>query len=165
MNPVYTHILIVHVPVVGALFSLTVVAVGTALRDRRIELLGCALTVVCAIAAAAAYGTGPPAYEALEPQMAESTRALAEQHALVGRGAFILTLLTGIVALQVLLRTAAAEMPSPWVMRGIVVLLLLLAGTLTWSAHLGGMIAHPEARGPTAVPEAGSRPTGPRPGG
>ncbi len=146
MNPVYAHIMIVHVPVVGVVFTIAVMLFGAITGERKIALFGCALTVVCAVAAIAAYATGPPAYESVESTLDEPTRTLAERHAVAGRAAFILTLLAGIVALQALLRTAAAEMPSPWLIRGLAVLLLVLAGILGWTAHLGGGLAHPESR-------------------
>lgn len=146
MNPVYAHILIVHVPVVGALFTLAVMIAGAVIGDRKMTLLGCGFTVICAATAAVAYGTGPPAYETVAPTLSESTKELAEQHALLGRAAFIITLLTGVVALQVILRTAAAESPSPWVTRVLIALLVALAAILIWTAKLGGGIAHPHAR-------------------
>ncbi len=63
MNPVYAHILIVHVPVVGVVFTLAVMVFGAVTGERKTALFGCALTVICALAAVAAYATGPPAYE------------------------------------------------------------------------------------------------------
>ena len=155
MNPVYAHVLIVHLPVVGTLFTFAVLVFAAAVGDRRTVLFGCALAVVCAAAAAAAYGTGPPAYEVVGAAVDEPTRALAEQHAVMGRVAFVLGIVAGIIALQALLRAAAAEDPSPWVVRALAALLLLLAGILSWTAHLGGGIAHPEARsGPTSSADA-----------
>jgi len=147
MTAAYTHIVIVHLPVVGLFFTLVITLLGLFFSDRRLILIACAFTVACAIGAVIAYGSGPPALEQLRGGLDKSTVALAEEHAVVGRAAFIGAILAGIVALQGLLRTAADDGLSPWLVRGLAVLLIVVAGLMAWTAHLGGGIRHPEARG------------------
>lgn len=147
MTAAYTHIVIVHLPVVGLVFTLVVMLLGLFFTDRRLILTGCAFTVVCAVGAVIAYGSGPPALEQLRAGFDNATVALAEQHAVIGRAAFIGAILAGIVALQALLRTAADEGPSPWLVRGLAALLIVVAVLMAWTAHLGGGIRHPEVRG------------------
>ena len=146
MTAAYTHIVIVHLPVIGVMFTLAVMLLGLFFSDRRLILIGCAFAVVCAVGAAVAYGSGPPAFEQLRGGLDDATLELAERHALVGRAAFIGAIFAGIVALQGLLRTAADDGPSPWLARGLAVLLIIVAGLMAWTAHLGGGIRHPEAR-------------------
>jgi len=153
MTAPYTHIVIVHLPVVGLIFTLAVTLLGLFLDDRRLILIGCAFTVMCAVGAAVAYGSGPPAFDQLRGGLDKTTVALAEQHAIVGRAAFIGAVLAGVVALQGLLRTAAADGPSPWLVRVLAALLIIVTGLMAWTAHLGGGIRHPEARRDT-LPEA-----------
>lgn len=146
MTAPFTHIVIVHLPVVGLIFTLAVTLLGLFFDDRRLILIGCAFTVCCAIGAAVAYGSGPPAFDQVRGGFDKTTVALAEQHAIVGRAAFIGAILAGVVALQGLLRTAADDGPSPWLVRGLAALLIVVAGLMAWTAHLGGGIRHPEAR-------------------
>jgi len=153
MTAPYTHIVIVHLPVVGLIFTLAVTLLGLFLDDRRLILIGCAFTVMCAVGAAVAYGSGPPAFDQLRGGLDKTTVALAEKHAIVGRAAFIGAILAGVVALQGLLRTAAADGPSPWLVRVLAALLIIVTGLMAWTAHLGGGIRHPEARRDT-LPEA-----------
>lgn len=146
MTAALTHVLVVHLPVIGVFFTLAVALIGAATGDRRMIFTGWVFLVVCAVGAAVAYGSGPPAFEQLKAGFDEATRELAERHALVSRAAFMATILAGLVALQALLRTAAAEEPSPWLVRGLAAFLLVVAGLLVWAAHLGGSIRHQEAR-------------------
>lgn len=146
MTAAYTHIVIVHLPVVGLVFTLAVTLLGLFFNDRRLILIGCAFTVACAVGAVIAYGSGPPALEQIRGGLDKATVALAEEHAVIGRAAFIGAVLAGIVALQGLLRSSAGDGPSPWLVRGLAILLLVVAGLMAWTAHLGGGIRHPEAR-------------------
>lgn len=146
MTAAYTHIIIVHLPVVGLMFTLAVTLLGLFFNDRRLILIGCAFTVVCALGAVVAYGSGPTALEQVRGGFDKATVTLAEEHAVIGRAAFIGAIFAGIVALQGLLRTAADDGPSPWLVRGLVILLIIVAGLMAWTAHLGGGIRHPEAR-------------------
>jgi uncharacterized membrane protein len=154
MSAAFLHVLVVHLPVIGVLFTLAVLTVGAVANDRRIILMGWVFLVVCAVGAAVAYGSGPPAFESLKNGLDDPTRELAEQHAVIGRAAFILMVLAGIIALQGLLRTASAEQPSRWLVRGLIALLLVAAVLLGWTAHLGGGIRHPEARSATSPGDA-----------
>lgn len=151
MTAAYTHLVFVHLPVVGLLFTLAVMVLGLVFVDRRLVLIGCGFTVVCSVGAVVAYGSGPTALEQLQVGFDKETIALAEQHAVIGRASFIGAILAGVVALQGLLRTAADEGPSPWFVRGLTVLLLVVACLMAWTAHLGGGIRHPEARSGSTI--------------
>ena len=146
MTAAYTHIVIVHLPVVGLIFTLAVTLLGLFFDDRRLILIGCAFTVMCAVGTAVAYGSGPPAFDQLRGGLDKAAVEIAEQHAVIGRTAFIGAVLAGVVALQGLLRTAAADGPSPWLVRVLAALLIVVTGLMAWTAHLGGGIRHPEAR-------------------
>ena len=151
MSPAYLHLVIVHLPVVGLMLTLVIMVLGLIFTDRRLVLIGCAFTVICSIGAIVAYASGPPALEQLRGSFDKATIAVAEHHAVIGRAAFIAAILAGVVSLQGLLRTAAGEDPTPWLVRGLLVLLIVVACLMAWTAHLGGGIRHPEARGVFSV--------------
>ena len=151
MTSAYVHIVIVHLPVVGLFFTLVVSLLGLYFKDQRLILIGCAFTIVCALGAVVAYGSGPPALEHIQGGLDQATMSLAEEHAVMGRAAFITMILAGLIALQGLLRTAADDGPPPWLVRGLAILLVITAGLMAWTAHLGGGVRHPEARNPSMI--------------
>ena len=158
MTAAYTHIVFVHLPVVGLMFTLAVLLLGLFFKDRRLTVIGFAFALACAGGAVVAYGTGPPALDQIRGALDKNTVTLAEQHAVIGRAAFIGAALAGIVALQGLLRNAADDGPSPWLVRGLAILLIIVAGLMAWTAHLGGGIRHPEARDQSTTEFRGSQP-------
>lgn len=147
MNATHIHLVAVHVPVVGAFFALAVLGIGMILEDRRFMLTGTAFTLVCAAAAVVAYTTGPMAFRSLGTSFDPETAAIAVQHGVIARAAFMAMALAGLIAIQVLLRSGGGEPLSKWAVRALMVTLIISAGLISWAAHLGGTIRHPEARG------------------
>lgn len=154
MTAAYVHVVIVHLPVVGFLFTFVLTLLGLLFRDRRLVLIGCSFALVCAVGAAVAYGSGPPAFEQLRDGFDGETRDMAQYHAVIGRAAFIGAIVAGLLALQALLRSAADDGPSPWLARSLVLILLVVAVTMAWAARLGGVLRHPEARSAPQEAEA-----------
>lgn len=126
--------------------TLAVILLGLFFKGRRLILIGFAFTVACAVGTVVSYGSGPPALDQIRGKLDKTTVTLAGEHAVVGRAASIGAVLAGIVAFQGLLRNAADDDPSPWLVRSLAVLLIIVAGLMAWTAHLGGGIRHPEAR-------------------
>lgn len=144
MNWAQLHLALVHVPVVGAFFSLAVFALALICRSDLLFRVGCGFTVFCALAAAASYFTGGEAFELMQQLDAD----VVEQHALVARGAFLLYTLGGVGALVALLQELQDEPASPvlrWALLGVNAVVF---GVLLWAAHLGGLIRHPELAPP-----------------
>ncbi len=146
MSAPQLHLLIVHVPVIGVFFALLVAGAAQWWKDERLMKLGLVMLLLCGISAGIAYASGPPTYEKLMPVMSEETMNLAETHAGVARGTFIFCVLTGLFALQLLIRAAGGEAIPRWVGPVLLALLLALSIALAWTAHLGGLIRHPELR-------------------
>ena len=136
MNWAQLHLALVHVPVVGAFFSLVVFALDLLFR------VGCGFTVFCSLAAAASYFTGGEAFELMQDQLDTD---VVEQHALVARGAFLLYTLGGVGALVALLQEEPAAPALRWGLLGVNAVVF---GVLLWAAHLGGLIRHPEIAPP-----------------
>lgn len=147
MNPAHTHLAVVHIPVVGVFFAMAVLAVGMVLRDRRFLLMGSVFTVVCAVFAVIAYTTGPLAFRYLGGWLDPASAGIAVQHGVIARAAFMAIALGGLIALQILLRSGGGEPLPRWAIRSLMVTLIISATLVSWAAHLGGTIRHPEARG------------------
>ena len=81
------HLALVHIPVVGALFSLVLFALSLRFRSDLVFRIACGFTVFCAVAAAFSYFSGGEAFELLKVDLDDD---VVEEHALVARGAFLL---------------------------------------------------------------------------
>ena len=112
------------------------------------------LLLVAAVGSLTAYYSGPPAFEQLNEQVtndAAGIQGLVEDHAVLGRTAFVGMILVGALALQGLLQFLQGESPARWLRLTILLLALALSYVLVWSAHLGGQVGHPEIRGPSVL--------------
>ena len=145
MNWPQLHLTLVHVPVVGAFFSLVLFSLALIYRSDLLFRVGCGFTVFCALAAAASYFTGGEAFEAMQDQLDTD---VVEQHALVARGAFLLYTLGGVGALVALLQELQEEPAAPALRWALLAVNAVLFGVLIWAAHLGGLIRHPELAPP-----------------
>ncbi len=144
MNAAHWHVVLVHIPIVGAFFALVTLAAGAATRSEALFRLGSAFAIFVALAAAASYFTGGEAYDLMKPDVDE---ALVESHALIARVGFIVAMLTGAVALVGLLQEAQGERPSIALRYVLTLAMGMVVWVMFWAAHLGGRIRHPEARG------------------
>jgi succinate dehydrogenase/fumarate reductase cytochrome b subunit len=145
MNWAQLHLALVHVPVVGAFFSLVLFALALKYRSDLLFRIACGFTVFCALAAAVSYFTGGEAFEAM---MAELDSDVVEDHALVSRGAFLLYTLGGVGALVALLQELQEEPAAPALRWALLAVNAVVFVVLLWAAHLGGLIRHPEIAPP-----------------
>jgi uncharacterized membrane protein YeaQ/YmgE (transglycosylase-associated protein family) len=153
MSPVHLHLLLNHLPVIGTIVA--ILLLGYALLRRSAELVRVSLGmfVLLALTAAVVYLTGEPAEELVEglPGVSEAILERHEEAALV---ATILLGSVGAVALGGLLvfRKRVTGIP-----RGFAALALLLAlvpaAAMGYTANLGGQIRHTEIR-PAGVADA-----------
>lgn len=145
MTAAYIHLVVVHLPVVGSLFVAAWLALGHFLNNDLLLKISYGTLVVLALFGIAAYYSGPSAYEQLEAELA-SSKPWVEQHAVIGRAAFMLLIVTAVLAFQALLQFLQEEPPANWLRRTILGMTLALVYLLAWSAHLGGEIRHTEIR-------------------
>ncbi|MCX7992706.1 MAG: hypothetical protein N2651_03445 [Fimbriimonadales bacterium] len=145
MNGAQLHLMLNHLPVMGALFSLLLL--GWALVRRSPELLKTALVVVVLVGLTSvpAYLTGEPAEQVIEHLPGVDEAYISEHESL---GKFALTSgvtlsLVAAVALGIGLRS-----PKGLLIGAALVWLLnaLVFGVMGYTAHSGGMIRHPEIR-------------------
>jgi uncharacterized membrane protein len=145
MNAVHIHLLVVHLPVVLCPLVAVLLAIGLWKKNAALQKQGYAILIACAVAGTVAFYSGPSALEMLQNQL-EEERSVVEDHAAIGRAAFIATLVAAALAIQALLQYAQEEPPARWLRVAILVLVLATCYLLAWSAHLGGQIRHPEIR-------------------
>ncbi|TFG88275.1 MAG: hypothetical protein E4H17_02620 [Gemmatimonadales bacterium] len=145
MSGVQLHLLVVHLPVLACPAAVALLALARVTRSEPFFQMGAGFLVFGALAAAAAYFSGPAAYESLAlPPGVE--RDLAETHGALGKGAFMGLALTGLTAMLALLQYPQGERPAPWLRWTLLAAALVLTWLLAWTAHQGGLIRHPELR-------------------
>ncbi|MCS6920101.1 MAG: hypothetical protein NZM28_10050 [Fimbriimonadales bacterium] len=150
MNGAQLHLMLNHLPVMGALFSLLLLS--WAIIRRSPELLKTALgaVVLVGLTSVPAYLTGEPAEHVIEHMPGVDEAYISEHESL---GKFALT--SGVVLSIAAAVTLGVGLRSPkgLLMGATLVWLInaLVCGVMGYTAHSGGMIRHPEIRGGAAT--------------
>jgi len=154
MNAAYLHLLLNHVPVLGVLFALALVAAALARRNETLLRAGWVTLVVVALVALPVYFTGDGAEELVEdePGVSHDTIKAHENIALI---ALIGLEALGVLSLAGLVLSRRGAAP-PWTRAGSLALALVVAGLMGVTAERGGRIRHPEAHGGTVPHDAGN---------
>ncbi len=144
MNGAQLHLMLNHLPVMGSLFTLGLLMWGLLRKNHEIQKVAMGAMVLVAITAWMAFLTGEPAEEVAEgfPNFEE---AWVEPHEHFAEYALYASQVLGLLALTGLILTRGR--PVPLGLAGLVLLANLgVAGVMGYTAHLGGMIRHPEIR-------------------
>ncbi|MGE0352901.1 MAG: hypothetical protein AB7I33_05330 [Gemmatimonadales bacterium] len=156
MNTAHLHLLVNHLPVLGVLFGVLLLAWAVFRRSPQLTRAALGVFVLAGIAGLVAYLTGEPAEEAVE-RLSGVSETLIGQHedaalaATFGAGLLGLLALAGLVAFRRL-----ADLPR-WFTGASLAFGLVATGMMAWTANLGGQIRHSEIRaGAVAAMDAGS---------
>lgn len=144
MNWPHIHLILNHVPVLGTLFGLLLLAWGIVRRNDSLQRAALLTFTLVALVAIPVYLTGKPAEEAVE-HLAGTAESAIESHEEAALVAFIAMELLGALALGVLLLARTRFNPT-LVVRGALAVALLTGGLMAWTANLGGRIRHSELR-------------------
>ena len=142
MNAAHLHLLLNHVPVLGAFGLLLLFAIAFIRRDGSLARLTLALSVGVAAASIAVFLTGEPAEEIVEELARVSTNAI-EPHEEAARVATIAFGVFGAAAVVALFAYRRRTLPR-WVTATAVAGTLAVSGLMGWTANLGGRIRHTE---------------------
>jgi uncharacterized membrane protein len=144
MNSAHLHLLVNHLPIFGSLFGMLLLAY--ALLGRRQEFIRISFVIfgLSAVSALAAYVTGEPAEELLEHAVGV-TGGLVEQHKEAALLSLVLIVILGLSCCVWLFVYRSRALPSSVTLFALV-LALAVAGSMAWTAHLGGQIRHSELR-------------------
>jgi uncharacterized membrane protein len=144
MTGAHLHLALNHVPVILVPAAAVMLLYAMAVKNRDLTKGACALLIVSTLFGAAAFLTGEPAEDALK-QVAEVSREAIEPHEELATFAAGATTLAGVFALIVFLKWRPGG-AAPWTMIATLVVALVAAALLAWTAYLGGRINHPELR-------------------
>lgn len=145
MNAAYIHLSLNHVPVLGTIFGLLLLAVGVVRRNQTLLRAGWVTLVVVALAAVPVYLTGEGAEEIVHHEPGVNDAAI-EAHEEIALVAFIGMEVLGLLALVALVLSRRPSAPR-WLGPASLVLALVVAGLMGVTAERGGHIHHPEIEG------------------
>lgn len=150
MNWAHVHLLLNHVPVLGTLFGLLLLAWGMVRRNESIQRAALATFFVAALVAVPVFLTGEPSEDAVE-HLAGTAEGAIEVHEDAALLALIGVELLGVIAVLSVIRRRAV-LPR-FVTRAALVISVITAGLMARTANLGGKIRHAELRGAAAQPQ------------
>lgn len=162
MNAAHLHLLLNHLPVVGTLGCVLLLALAAVRGSPELARVSLGLFVLVALAGAAAYLTGEPAEETVE-HAAGVSEALIERHQAAALVALVLLSAVGVLSLAELLAFRRRAVPRAALLVTLLAA-LLPAAAMAYTANLGGQIRHAEIRSgapaavhPAEAGEAGER--------
>ena len=145
MNWAHIHLILNHVPVLGTVFGLVLLAWGMWRRHEPTQRAALATFVIVALVAIPVYLTGEPAADAVE-HLAGTTEHAIDTHEDAAFTSIIGLELLGAIAL------AGIVFRKPGVLRvarrTALLFSLVTAGLMARTANLGGRIRHAEIGGP-----------------
>jgi uncharacterized membrane protein len=145
MSPVHIHLLLNHVPVLGGLLSLVLLAIGVFAKSRTTGRVALGLLVFSALAAIPVFLTGEPSEEVAEG-LAGVSEHLIEAHEDSGKLAMAAMAASGLLGAFALALMRQRDTWPNWLLASLVAVLLVTNGLMIRTAALGGQIRHSEIR-------------------
>ena len=153
MNSIHLHLLLNHVPVIGAVFGVFLLAAAFARRSDELGKAALGLFALLAATSVVVFLTGEPAEELVE-KLPGFSEAITERHEDVALIAVVSMGLTGLFCL-ITLAVFRKRPLARWVTPVALVISLGVAGLMGYTANLGGQIRHTEIRTTAAAAPTG----------
>jgi hypothetical protein len=145
VNVTHLHLLLNHVPTVGAIVALGLLIVAFVRRDESLKLVGLEVLFAIAVLTLPVYMTGAAAFQKLrnEPGISETAIRIHQDAALAG---FIVMEFAGFIGWVALWQARRLGRATPGLVPIVTLLAILSLGLMARAANLGGDIRHPEIR-------------------
>ena len=150
MTWAHVHLAINHLPVILVPVAAAMLVTAWMRKSTDLTKAGLVILIVAAVSAGGAYLTGEPAESVVEDLPSVSDSAI-EAHEEAALQAAVVTALAGLLAVGAL---ATGHRPSgapAWIAPATLVVAFVAAALLARTANLGGLISHPEIRGPVPI--------------
>jgi hypothetical protein len=141
MNAAHLHLLVNHLPIVGTLLSVPLLALAFGLRDRGVWLAATVVLAISGVGVAAAYFSGEPA-EGVVEDLAGVDKTVIHEHE---ERAEVAAVLTGVAAL-IGVFTFALGARRPRLAALPLVAAMAASAALGWTGEAGGRVRHTELR-------------------
>ena len=144
MNGPHLHLLVNHVPILGAIFGTILLAASLIWESQALRRAALLTLFVVGVAGFIANQSGEPAEHALRG-IPGVTRAAIHEHEEMGEKAYLLAVVLGIAALAGVLKWRRSAVPR---VATLVFMLggLFVTGAMGYTGLLGGRIRHTEVR-------------------
>lgn len=143
MNPTHIHLVLNHVAILGAIFSIVLLIAGIVKKNETIRTIAFIGFVVSALAAIPVFLTGESAEDSVK-HLAGVVKDTIEEHEEAADFSFWMIEVLGAVSLAALL-FCRKKFFSTNLFLGLVTLLSLVAGSsISYTGYLGGKIRHTE---------------------
>ena len=143
MNGAHLHLLINHVPILGTVFGLALLAFGWWRKSEDIKKAALGTFVIVALGAVATYLTGDPA-EDIVKGLPGVSRAAIGRHDDAAGWAMWGSIIVGVVALGGLIWSRGGKPLKHWVFTLVLIGSILVSAMMARTAFLGGKIRHTE---------------------
>lgn len=150
MNLTHLHLLLNHIPVVGSLCGLGLLAFALWRHSEDIKRAALGVLVLSALVAIPAYLTGEPAEDGVRGLPGVS-QALVERHEAAAGFALGGVLALGALALVGLIWFRGKRLMPAWFGAITLAGALIVSGLMAWAASLGGEVRHTEIRSGAAT--------------
>jgi len=144
MSSIHLHLLLNHVPVIGTVLGVLLLAVAVARRSDELGRIALWLFALLAGTSVLVFLTGEPAEELVE-KLPGFSEALTERHEEAALVATVVVGLVGLFSLAVLAIFRKRPL-ARWATPVALVLSLGGGGAMGYAANLGGQIRHTEIR-------------------
>lgn len=145
MNWAHLHLVLNHIPVVGALFGILLLFISLALKSDELKKATLILFAIIALLSIPVFLTGEPA-EGMVEHLDGVSESLIERHEESALVSLVTVELLGIVSLAGLFLLRRAPRLPAWFVALLLVLSIAAAASLAWTANLGREIRHSEIR-------------------
>jgi uncharacterized membrane protein len=149
MSSIHLHLLLNHVPVIGSVLGVLLLAAALARRSDELGKAALGLFTLLAAASVVVFFTGEPAEELVE-KLPGFSEAVTERHEDVALIAVVVMGLTGLFCL-ITLAVFRRRPLAGWVTPVALIASLGTVGIMGYTANLGGQIRHTELRASTRV--------------
>ncbi len=144
INSAHIHLVLNHVPVIGTPLALLILIVALVRRNDDMKKLALWLLALLAVLSIPAYLTGEPAEKTVNG-LPGVIGSVIERHEEAGQLALILISAAGVFAVGALAVWRKKPVPR-WFAVSLLTLGFAAAGSLAWTANLGGKVRHTEIR-------------------
>ncbi len=144
MNEVHVHLMLNHLPVVGSFFAVMLLASAVWRRSDELIKVAFGAFVLIAVVTVPTYKTGDAAQMMVDDLPGVTMEAI-RHHESAAQISGSCVMVVGLMALigLILFRKKPASMKFAFL---VLALSLVAAGTLAWTANLGGQVRHTEIR-------------------
>lgn len=152
-NAAHWHLVVNHLPVVGSLAALLLLAWAFVKNTDESKRIALTALVLVALVSIPAFLTGEPAEGLLKGLPGISKRWMSN-HEEAAEVALWVAIAAGALALGVLIFFRKTRSIPRWAIGGLLVVTLAVSGLMTRAANYGGKIHHPEILSGTAAETA-----------